>query len=70
MFKHEVAHAKCTWYQAILDHRMMINFVVVLSDLWLSDLGTQLKKEAELSELITTWWWVQVRLPKQVVYVN
>lgn len=28
---------------------MMINFVVVLSDLWLSDLDTQLKKEAELS---------------------
>lgn len=49
MFKDEVAHAKCTWYQAILGHRMMINFVVVLSDLWLSDLNTQLKKEAELS---------------------
>lgn len=32
MFKYKAVH-ECTWYQAILGQRMMINFVVISSDL-------------------------------------
>ncbi len=79
MFKHKVAH-KCTWYQATLGQRLMIDFVVVSSNLQLDVLDTRVERGAELSthhHLVVSWIrWCQTRLPdrpgkpKQVVRVN
>ncbi len=40
MFEHKVVR-KCTWYQATLGQRLMINFVVVSPDLHLGPLGKE-----------------------------
>lgn len=54
VFKHKVAH-ECTWYQATLGQRLMINFVVMLSQLSPYVLHTRVREE-QSHELIATLW--------------
>lgn len=57
MFKHKDVH-KCTWHQDTLDLSSVTNFVIVLLDLWLYILDTQVKREAELltgHHLVVSW---------------
>lgn len=48
MFKQNGAH-KCTWDHNTLNGRLMIDFVIVLSDLWSHVLDAQVKGGAEQS---------------------
>uniref|UniRef100_A0A3P8UHC6 C-type lectin domain-containing protein n=1 Tax=Amphiprion percula TaxID=161767 RepID=A0A3P8UHC6_AMPPE len=57
MFEHKVAH-KRTWYQSTLGQRLMIDVIVVSSDLRPNVLDTQVKRGAELStdhHLVVSW---------------
>lgn len=57
MFKHKGVH-QCTWHQDTLGQRLMIDFVVVSSDLRPYVLDTRVKRGAELStdhHLVVSW---------------
>ncbi|XP_049897575.1 uncharacterized protein LOC126388500 [Epinephelus moara] len=78
MFEHREVHT-CTWYQNTLGQRLMIDFVVVSSDLRPCVLDTRVKRGAELStdhHLVVSWIRWRGRLPdrpgkpKRVVRVN
>ncbi len=78
VLEHRMIH-KCTWYQNTLGQRLMIDFVVVSSDLQPYVLDTRVKKGAELStdhHLVVSWIRWRGRLPdrpgkpKRVVRVN
>jgi len=47
MFEHKVAH-KCTWYQNTLGRRLMIDIVIVSSDMRSYDLDTRMKRGGKL----------------------
>ena len=54
---HKVVH-RCTWYQATLGKRLMINFVVVSSDLWpfVLDREVELSTDNYLVVSLILWW--------------
>ncbi|KAI3351148.1 hypothetical protein L3Q82_005710 [Scortum barcoo] len=77
MFKHKGVH-QCTWHQDTLGRRLMIDFVVVSSDLRPYVLDTRVKRGAELStdhHLVVSWLrWQRRKLdrpgrPKRIVRV-
>ncbi|KAK0155246.1 Craniofacial development protein 2 [Merluccius polli] len=77
MFKHKGVHM-CTWHQDTLGRSLMIDFVVVSSDLRPHVLDTRAKRGAELStdhHLVVSWlrWWgrmpVRPGRPKRIVRV-
>ncbi len=61
MFEHKGVH-QSTWHQDTLGRRLMIDFVVISSDLRPYDLDTRMRRGAELStdhHLVASWsrWW-------------
>ncbi|KAI3360757.1 hypothetical protein L3Q82_012993 [Scortum barcoo] len=77
MFEHKGVH-QCTWHQDTLGWRLMIDFVVVSSDLRPYVLDTRVKRGAELStdhHLVVSWIrWQRRKLdrpgrPKRIVRV-
>ena len=61
MFKHKGVHM-CTWHQDTLGRSLMIDFIVVSSDLRPHVLDTRARRGAELStdhHLVVSWlrWW-------------
>ncbi|XP_048877391.1 peptidyl-prolyl cis-trans isomerase FKBP7 isoform X2 [Brienomyrus brachyistius] len=77
MFKHKGVHM-CTWHQDTLGRSLMIDFVVVSSDLRPHVLDTRVKRGAELSTdhyLVVGWlrWWgmkpARPGRPKRIVRV-
>ncbi|TWW77601.1 hypothetical protein D4764_12G0009910 [Takifugu flavidus] len=77
LFRHKGVHM-CTWHQDALGRRLMIDFVVVSSDLRPHVLDTRVKRGAELStdhHLVVSWlrWWGRMPdrpgRPKRVVRV-
>ncbi len=78
MFEQKVVR-KCTWYQATLGQRSMIDFVITSLGLRLYIFNTRIKRGAELltaDHLVVSWIRWRRRLPhrpgkhKQVVRVN
>ncbi|KAK3571548.1 hypothetical protein QTP86_013171 [Hemibagrus guttatus] len=68
MFKHKGAH-QYTWYQDTLGQRLMINLVIVSSDLWPHVLDTRVKSGAELStdhHLLVSWIRLRRRMPDRL----
>ncbi|TWW57009.1 hypothetical protein D4764_08G0009960 [Takifugu flavidus] len=77
LFRHKGVHM-CTWHQDALGRRLMIDFVVVSSDLRPYDLDNRVKRRAELStdhHLVVNWlrWWARMPdrpgRPKHIVRV-
>ncbi len=65
MFEHKVVH-NSTWYQATLGQRLIIDFVVLTSDLRPYILDTLVKRAAELltdHHLVVSWIRWRGRLP-------
>ncbi|KAI3368218.1 hypothetical protein L3Q82_007945 [Scortum barcoo] len=65
MFEHKGVH-KCTWHQDTLGHRLIIDFIIVSSDLLPYVLDTQVKRGAELStdhHLVVGWIRWRGRMP-------
>ena len=60
MFRYKGVHM-CTWHQDTLGRSLMINFVVMSSDLLLQVMDTRVKRRAELSTdhhlVCGLWWW-------------
>ncbi|KAL3995758.1 serine/threonine kinase 4 [Sarotherodon galilaeus] len=57
IFKHKIVH-KCMWHQDALGRRLVIDFVILSSDLWPYVLDTRVKRGAELStdhHLVVSW---------------
>uniref|UniRef100_A0A8C6LWE5 Endonuclease/exonuclease/phosphatase domain-containing protein n=1 Tax=Nothobranchius furzeri TaxID=105023 RepID=A0A8C6LWE5_NOTFU len=77
MFRHKGVHM-CSWHQDTLGHSLMIDFVVVSSDLQPHVLDTWVKRGAELSTdhcLVVSWlrWWERMPVrpgrPKHIARV-
>uniref|UniRef100_A0A8C6M635 Reverse transcriptase domain-containing protein n=1 Tax=Nothobranchius furzeri TaxID=105023 RepID=A0A8C6M635_NOTFU len=67
MFEHKDAH-QYTWYQGSLDRRLIIDFVIVSSDLWPYVLDTRVKRGTELStdhHLVVSWIRWQGKMPRR-----
>ncbi|KAK3508205.1 hypothetical protein QTP70_017467 [Hemibagrus guttatus] len=68
MFKHKGAH-QYTWYQDTLGRRLMIDLVVLSSDLRPHVLDTRVKRGAELStdhHLVVSWIRLRRRMPDRL----
>uniref|UniRef100_A0A3B3QCK7 Endonuclease/exonuclease/phosphatase domain-containing protein n=1 Tax=Paramormyrops kingsleyae TaxID=1676925 RepID=A0A3B3QCK7_9TELE len=77
MFRHKGVHM-CPWHEDTLGRSLMIDFVVVSSDLWPHVLDTRVKRGVELSTdhyLVVGWlrWWgrkpARPGRPKRIVRV-